>query len=162
MGGMTIQQQQMMQAQAVAAEAYQRAMMTFSQAGSQAPSEAGGDSPATPGSRIGSTSPMPGMAGTPSAMGYGYNPMMGPMGMGMGGMGMGMGGMMGMGGWGTPGQATPQSMASPSVYAQQFAASPGPSIDQHGRQSASLDTFNQQERSASQSRQSNNGGPSQN
>ncbi|KAG8872489.1 hypothetical protein FRB97_007573 [Tulasnella sp. 331] len=165
MGGMNLQQQQMMQAQAAAAEAYQRAMMTFSQAGSQAPSEAG-DSPATPGSRLGAGSPMPGMGGSQSTMGYGFNPMMGPMGMaGMGGMGMGMAGMMGMGGWGgTPGQMSPASMAStPSVYPQQFggAATPG-SIDQHGRfSSLPTENFNPQDRSINQSRQSNDG-PSQN
>ncbi|KAH7341572.1 hypothetical protein B0J17DRAFT_765613 [Rhizoctonia solani] len=95
MGGFDPQQQyQMWAAQQAAAEAYQRAMMTFSQAGSVAPGqqEEGGVAP-----RV--ASPMPGQWG----MMGGMNPMMGMGGMGMNPM-MGMGPMnpmmTGMGGFG--------------------------------------------------------------
>ncbi|KAG8933262.1 hypothetical protein FRC02_012248 [Tulasnella sp. 418] len=109
MGGMggspNPQQMQMMAAQAAAMEAYQRAMMSFSQAGSVAPSEAG-DPPSAGGSRIGTTSPMPGM----------MNPMMMGM-MGMGGMG-GMGAMGGMGMMGTPSGSPGYMQGSPGMFPQ--------------------------------------------
>jgi CCR4-NOT transcriptional complex subunit CAF120 len=90
MGGFDPQQQfQMWAAQQAAAEAYQRAMMTFSQAGSVGPGQQDEGRGA---------SPLPGQWGMMGGMGpMGMNPMMG---MGMGMNPMMTGGMMGQPGFG--------------------------------------------------------------
>jgi len=129
MGGMS--PQQMLAAQA-AAEAYQRAMMSFSQAGSvpasQAASEAGDGSPGPgAGSRMGAASPFPQMGMlSPMMTGMTGNPMyMNPMMMGgMGGMGM----MGGMGGGMSPGMMP----GTPGMYGQQFTHGvPTPTSEAH-------------------------------
>jgi len=162
--GMGMNPQQMMAAQAAAAEAYQRAMVSFSQAGShagsQTPSEAG--DMGGMGSRMGATSPMPGMGMMNPMM---MNPMMGNPMMGMGGMG-GMG-MMGSMTPGSMGGMSPGSMASsPGMFPQQFPPGGTPSLEQHGLNSRFSSTVTTpvdyaQDRSASQSRQSS-GGPQNN
>lgn len=93
--------QQMMAAQLAAQQAYQQAMMSFSQAGGSQlgdnMSRAG--APAGPSPQMGAPSPMQGGMGMDPRMSMGMNPWMGGgMGMGMnpmaGGMGMGPMGMM--------------------------------------------------------------------
>lgn len=149
--GMGMNPQQMMAAQAAAAEAYQRAMISFSQAGSQAPSEAGDQTPG--GSRLGATSPFPQMGMmTPMMTGN-----MGGMG-GMGGMpGMGMMGnpmMMGMMGMGMNGSAPGTPFSGPSPASEFQGGSRFNSFNN------SPDTNPQQpDRSASQSQQSHRASP---
>ena len=163
-------QQQMMAAQA-AAEAYQRAMVSFSQAGSQAPSEAGDASPAE---RAGATSPMP--MGMMSPMMTGGSMMMNPMMMGMMPMGGGMNpammggnpGMMGhpgvMGGnsgmmGGNPGMmgGNPGMMGGNGMYPGYYSGIPTPSSDAHTFQNRMTGNFDglPPDRSAAQSQQSN-------
>lgn len=146
--GMGMNPQQMMAAQAAAAEAYQRAMISFSQAGSQAPSEAGDQTPG--GSRLGATSPFP-------QMGMMTPMMTGNMG-GMGGMpGMGMMGnpmMMGMMGMGMNGSAPGTPFSGPSPASEFQGGSRFNSFNN------SPDTNPQQpDRSASQSQQSHRASP---
>jgi len=64
------QQMQLFAAQQAAADAYRMAMMSFSQAGSMAPSEAGGPSPMRPASPMmwGGMNPMASMYGMPPQM----------------------------------------------------------------------------------------------